>query len=52
MHKHKGVSSLPFENLTKTNTQVSLQQNSNIPKQRKELQIPYWWLIRQRLKQY
>ena len=35
-------SSLSFENLTKTNTQVSLLHNINIPKYKIKLQMPNW----------
>ena len=35
-------SSLPFENLIKTNTQVSLLHNINFPTHIMKLQIPYW----------
>ena len=34
-------SSLPFENLIKTNTQVSLLHNINFPKHITKLQMPY-----------
>ena len=44
--KNTKKSSLPFENLIKTNTQVSLLRNINIPKYKTKLQMPIANLIK------